>query len=93
VVVREDGARSSVGVDGQGGVGDVGGDGPPGPARPRATERNRLSSGLPVTPLQQVFGSRLEAFGAGQFEAEGVIEPVSDVEDGADRERVLHLLG
>ena len=47
---------------------------------------------LPVTPLEQVLCSCLEALGAEQFEAEGIGEPVGRVERGADRQRVLDLL-
>jgi hypothetical protein len=48
---------------------------------------------LPVTPLEQVLGSCLEALGAEHLEAEGVGEPVGRVERDADRQRVLDLLG
>ena len=73
-----------------------------GPANLRATDRSVTGCGeysrlalrrLPVTPLEQVLGSCLEAFGAEQFEPEGVGEPVGGVEGGADRQRVLDLLG
>jgi hypothetical protein len=47
---------------------------------------------LPVTPLEQVLGSCVEALGAEHLEAEGVGEPVRRVERGADRQRVLDLL-
>jgi hypothetical protein len=39
---------------------------------------------LPVTPLEQVLGSCLEALGAEHLEAEGVGEPVGRVERCAD---------
>ena len=48
---------------------------------------------LPVTPLEQVPGSCLEALGAEHLEAEGVGEPAGRVERGADRQRVLDLPG
>jgi hypothetical protein len=47
---------------------------------------------LSVTPLEQILGSRLIAFGAEYLEAEGVGEPVDCVERDADRQRVLDLL-
>ena len=47
---------------------------------------------LPVTPLEQVLGSCLEALGAQHRKAERVGEPVGGVERGADRQRVLDLL-
>src|SRR5215510_2229065 len=52
----------------------------------------RALHALPVTPLEQVLGSCLEALGAEHLEAEGVGEPVGRVERGADRQRVLDLL-
>jgi hypothetical protein len=48
---------------------------------------------LSVTALEQVLGSCLEALGAEHLEAESVGEPVGRVERGADRQRVLDLLG
>jgi hypothetical protein len=47
-----------------------------------------MLSGLPVTPLEQVPGTCLEALGAEHLEAEGVGEPAGGVERRADRQRV-----
>src|SRR5262245_22886124 len=52
----------------------------------------RALHALPVTPLDQVLGSCLEALGAEHLEAERVGEPVGGVECGADRQRVLDLV-
>jgi hypothetical protein len=48
---------------------------------------------LSVAALEQVLGSCREALGAEHLEAERVGEPVGGIERGADRERVLDLLG
>ena len=59
---------------------------------PDAAKREYRTRALSVTALEQVLGSRLEAFGAEYLEAEGVGEPVGGVERDADRQRVLDLL-
>jgi len=48
---------------------------------------------LSVTALEQVLGSCRKGLGAEHLEAEGVGEPVGRVERGADRKRILDLLG
>jgi hypothetical protein len=63
---------------------------PPIAARPR--RGNVRVPELPVTPLEQVPGSRLEGLGTEQLEGERVGKPVGDAERGADRERIPDLL-
>jgi len=65
---------------------------PPGTRPMQAPAAPATLSALPVTPLEQVPGSCLEALGAEHLEAEGVGEPVGRAERGADRQRVLDLL-
>lgn len=65
----------------------------PAPAAAAAGGGRLAACALSVTALEQVLGSSLEALGGEHFEAEGVGQPVGRVERGADRERVLDLLG
>jgi hypothetical protein len=60
---------------------------------PRRSGRRGRRGALSVAALEQVLGSCREALGAEHLEAERVGEPVGGIERGADRERVLDLLG
>jgi hypothetical protein len=56
-------------------------------------KRRACTAVLSITALEQVLCSSLETLGAEQFEAECVGEPAGRIEGGADRQRVLDLLG